>query len=97
VYRDVRNAHRILFGNSEGKMQLLRYRCRRKDNTEIDLKEIGCEDVDWIHVSHDIVVWWVVLNTVMKCQASQNRREFLNQLREHRVLKKHLTLYIRSV
>jgi hypothetical protein len=26
---------------------------------------MGCEDVDWIQLAEDRIVWWAVVNTVM--------------------------------
>jgi hypothetical protein len=34
------------------------------DNIKIDLKEIGMEGVDWIHLTQDANQWWAVVNTV---------------------------------
>jgi hypothetical protein len=34
----------------------------------MDLKEIGLENVDWIHVAQDRDQWWAVVNTVMNLQ-----------------------------
>jgi len=31
----------------------------------MDLREIGWEAVDWIHVVQDREQWWALLNTVM--------------------------------
>jgi hypothetical protein len=46
--REKRNAYRILVGKLEGKRPLARPRRRRVDNIKMDLREIGCECVDWI-------------------------------------------------
>jgi hypothetical protein len=35
------------------------------DNIKMGLEEIGCEDVDWIHLAEDRVQWWVLVNAVM--------------------------------
>jgi len=39
---------------SEGKRLLGRLRHRWENNFKTDLKEIGCEDVDWIHLTQDM-------------------------------------------
>jgi hypothetical protein len=31
----------------------------------MDLRKIGCEDVNWIHLAQDRDEWWVLVNTVM--------------------------------
>jgi hypothetical protein len=32
----------------------------------MDLREIGWEGVDWLHVAQDRNQWWAAVNTVMK-------------------------------
>jgi hypothetical protein len=46
---NTRNAYKILVGNPEGKRPFTRPRCIWKENIKVDLKEIRCEGVDWIH------------------------------------------------
>jgi hypothetical protein len=46
-----RNAYRILVGNPEGKKPLRRPRRRWVDNIKMDLREIGWNSVDWIHLA----------------------------------------------
>jgi hypothetical protein len=41
----------VSVGKNEGKGPLEKPRCRREDSIKIDIKEIVCEDVDWIHVA----------------------------------------------
>jgi hypothetical protein len=43
----------ILIGRPEGRRPLGRPRRRREENTEMDLREIGFGDVDWIHWAQD--------------------------------------------
>jgi hypothetical protein len=50
---EMRNANKILVGKPEGKRPLGRHRCRREDNIRMDLREIGWEGVDWIHLGQD--------------------------------------------
>jgi hypothetical protein len=38
---------------------------RGEDNIRIDLREIGWEGVDWIHLSQDRDHWWALVNVVM--------------------------------
>jgi hypothetical protein len=45
------NACRILVGKSEGKRPLGRPRRSWADNIEMDLREIGWDDVDWIDIA----------------------------------------------
>jgi hypothetical protein len=42
-----RNAYRILLGKPEGNGPLERPRRRWVDSIKIDLREIGCEGMDW--------------------------------------------------
>jgi hypothetical protein len=64
----MRNAYRILFGKSERKRLLGRTRRRQEDNIRSDLREIGWKIVYWIHVAQDRNIWWLLVNTVMKCR-----------------------------
>jgi hypothetical protein len=50
---EMRNAHKILSGKPEGKRPLERLRRRWEDNTEMDLREILLQAVDWIQLSHE--------------------------------------------
>jgi hypothetical protein len=61
----VRNTYKILVENPEGKRPLGRRRHRWEDNIRMDLRELGWEVVDWIHLAQDRDQWWAVLNTVM--------------------------------
>jgi hypothetical protein len=47
------NAYNILAGKSEGKRPLGRLRQRWEDNIRIDLKEMGLEGVEWMHLAQD--------------------------------------------
>jgi hypothetical protein len=49
----MRNAYKILMGKTEKKRPLVRLRSRWEDNIRIDIKGIGCESVDWIHLAQD--------------------------------------------
>jgi hypothetical protein len=48
---ETRNVYRILVGKPEGKRPLGRSRRRWVDNIKIDLKEIGCDGMDWIDLA----------------------------------------------
>jgi hypothetical protein len=62
---DMVNVYRILDRTPEWKGTLWRNRRKWENNIRMDLKEILSEDVDWIHLAHDRVQWWAVMNTVM--------------------------------
>jgi hypothetical protein len=61
----VRGAYNILVGRPEGRRPLGRPGCRWEDNIKMDLREIGFEDVDWIHWAQDRERWRALVNTVM--------------------------------
>jgi hypothetical protein len=62
---ETRNAYRILVGKPERKRPLGRLRRRWVDNIKIDLREIGCDDVDWMDLAQDRDQWRALVNTVM--------------------------------
>jgi hypothetical protein len=62
---EVRSAYNILVGKLEGRRPLGRPRRRWEDNIRMDLREIGLEDVDWIHLAQDTDRWRALVNTVM--------------------------------
>jgi hypothetical protein len=58
---EMRNAYVILVGKPEGKKPLGRRRFGWEDDMNMDLQEIRCKDVGWIHLAQ----WRTVVNTVM--------------------------------
>jgi hypothetical protein len=56
---------RVLVGNPEGKRSLGRPRRRWEDGIKIDIKEIGCGGVEWIHQAQDRDLWRAVVKAVM--------------------------------
>jgi hypothetical protein len=55
---------KILVGKPEGNRPLRRFNAVR-DNIKMDLREIGLDVVDWIHLAQDRDLWRVFVNTVM--------------------------------
>jgi hypothetical protein len=51
--RETRNAYRILVGKPEGKRPLGSPRRRWVDNSQIDLREMGWDGIDWIDLAQD--------------------------------------------
>jgi hypothetical protein len=49
----------------EGKRPLRRPKHRWEENIRMDLREVGWEIVDWIHLAQDRDQWLAVVNTVM--------------------------------
>jgi hypothetical protein len=60
-----KNAYRILVGKPEGKRPLGRPRRRWVDYIKIDIREIGWDGMDWIHLAQDRNQWVALVNTVM--------------------------------
>jgi hypothetical protein len=60
-----RGVYRVLVWRPEGKRPLGRPRRRWEDNIKMDLREIGIDGVNWIHVAQDRVQWRACVNTVM--------------------------------
>lgn len=54
---ELRNAYKILAINNE-LLRRARHRC--ENNNKTYLKEIGCENVDCIHVTQNVVHYWVL-------------------------------------
>jgi hypothetical protein len=63
-----RNAYRILVGNLEGNRPLGRPRRRWVDNIKMDLREIGWDGMDWIHLAQVRDQWRALVNAVMNCR-----------------------------
>jgi hypothetical protein len=47
------NAYKDLTGKPEQTTLIVRPRDRWKGNVKMDLKETGCDDMDWIHLAQD--------------------------------------------
>jgi hypothetical protein len=63
---ETRNAYRILIGKPEGNRPLGRSRRTWVDNIEMDLRETGWDDMDWIDLAQDRDQWLALVNTVIK-------------------------------
>jgi hypothetical protein len=62
---EVRGAYNTLVGSPDERRPLGRPRRRWEDNIEMDLREIGFGDVNWIHWAQDRDRWQALVNTVM--------------------------------
>jgi hypothetical protein len=63
---EMRNAYNISVGKRERKKPRGRPRSRWEDNIIMDLREIGREGVDWIHLAQDRDQWrWAMVGKVM--------------------------------
>jgi hypothetical protein len=54
-----------LVGKPERKRPLGRPRCKWDDNFRMDLREIGWEGVDWIHLTQVREKWKTLVKTIM--------------------------------
>jgi hypothetical protein len=52
THEEMRNVYNILVAISDGKRQLGRPERRWEDNIRTGLREIGWEDVDWMHLAN---------------------------------------------
>jgi hypothetical protein len=59
------NACRILVGQPEGKRPPGRQRRRWEGNITMDLREIGWNGMDWIHLAQDRDYWRTLVKKVM--------------------------------
>jgi hypothetical protein len=62
----MRNAYKTLVGKPERKRPLGRCRHRGEENMKMDVKEIGCEDMDWIHIVQNNVLWCILVSAVLQ-------------------------------
>jgi len=65
---EIRNVYKILVGKLERKRPLGRPRRRWEDNVRMNLREIGWEGVDCMHLRQDRDQWRCLVNTVMNLQ-----------------------------
>ncbi|KAJ4442259.1 hypothetical protein ANN_12125 [Periplaneta americana] len=64
-----RNAYRVLVGRPEGKRPLGRPRRRWEDNIKMDLREVGCDDRDWINLAQDRDRWRAYVRAAMNLRS----------------------------
>jgi hypothetical protein len=60
-----RGIYMVLVGRLERKRPLGRPRRRWENNIKMDLREIGIDGANWIHLAEDRVQWRTFLNTVI--------------------------------
>jgi hypothetical protein len=48
---DMRNSHNILVGKPEAKIPLGKPRRRWEDDIKMDIRDLGSEDVEWVHLA----------------------------------------------
>jgi hypothetical protein len=59
-----RDFYGVLVGKPEGESPLVRPRLRWEDNIKLDLREIGIDGANWIHLAQDRVQWRAFVITV---------------------------------
>ncbi|KAJ4440692.1 hypothetical protein ANN_08840, partial [Periplaneta americana] len=64
-----RNAYSVLVGRPEGKRRLGRPRRRWEDNIKMDLREVGCDDRDWINLAQDRDRWRAYVRAAMNLRS----------------------------
>jgi hypothetical protein len=62
---EMRSSYKILVGKPQRKRQLERPRRRWEDNIRPDIREIGREGGNWMHLALERDQWRAVVNTVM--------------------------------
>jgi hypothetical protein len=60
-----RGVYRVLVGRPEGKRPLGRPKRRWEDNIKINVREIGIDGANWIHLAQDGARWRAFVITVM--------------------------------
>ena len=60
-----RGAYRVLVRKPEGRRPFGRPKRRWEDNIKMDVREVGCGDMDWIGLAQDIDRWRALVNAVM--------------------------------
>jgi hypothetical protein len=65
---ELRNAYKILVGKPEQKRPPGRHVHRLKNNIRTELREVGWEVVELIHVAQDRDQWRALVNTIINLQ-----------------------------
>jgi hypothetical protein len=73
----IRNTYKVLIRKPEGRKTLGRPSRIWEENIRMDLREIGCEGVDRIHLAQDRDQWRAVVNMVTKLRVAQKAGNFL--------------------
>jgi hypothetical protein len=71
--------YNILVRKPEGKTLPGRHWRSWECNIRVDLREIGWEGVDWMHLAQDKELWWDLMNTVSKLRVPLQVRNFLTE------------------
>jgi hypothetical protein len=69
-----------LYGRREWKKPLGRSRHGKENDMKMNLKEVGSEGVEWIHLAQDVANWGVLMNVIMNLLLLGKARNFLTRL-----------------
>jgi hypothetical protein len=75
--KERRGVYRVWVGKPEGNRPFGRPRHRGADNTNIDLKEVRFEVMNWIELAQDRDRWWALVNFGNESSSSYNAGNFL--------------------
>jgi hypothetical protein len=84
--RPLTYAYKMLFLKRERKETLVISRSRWYENIRTDIKQIGCDCVDWIHLTQHADQWHRIVNTV-RIFRSQKWQKILDLVSDYRLLK----------
>jgi hypothetical protein len=59
---EIRNVYKTLVGWNR---PLQKLKCRSEDNININLREIGLQNGDWIQLAQNRDCWWTFVNMVI--------------------------------
>jgi hypothetical protein len=82
-----RGVYRALVGRPEGKRPLGRPKRRWEDHINMDLREIGINEANWIRLAQDRVQWRAFVKTVMSFQVPYESRIFFDKLSGNQLFK----------
>jgi len=80
---EVRNSYKILVRKSEGKRPSGIPMHRQENTIRMDLREIGWEGVDWLHLAQNKDQQQAVVNMVNEPSGSIKSWEFLDYLSDY--------------
>jgi hypothetical protein len=76
-----RNSYRLLVGKPEGKRPPKRPRPKGEYNIKINVKEVGLQGVDCIHLDQGTDKWQDLVKVAMSLRVTYTEETFLDQLR----------------
>ncbi|KAJ4440904.1 hypothetical protein ANN_10751 [Periplaneta americana] len=80
-----RNTYRVLVGRPEGKRLLWRQRRRWEDNIETDLREVGCDNGEWIDLAQDMDQWLAYVRAAINLRLFNDAVSTARLFNTHRI------------